>query len=275
MIKLYLAGADSYFKFLDGLSNLAFLVSYYYLAKKSDWAIVDYANNNNLPIMLDCGAWTAMNKKEVINNRDFIDFCLKYGNRFNHIVSLDVIGNPTETRKNYLEILEAGINSIPTFHFGSNFSELKFLASKTDYIGLGGIATKGNQVKVKSWLNFIFKNYPNLRFHGFGITTPELLKYYNWHSVDGTTWMTAAVRYGRIMVNLGNGKFKWIAISDQNELKENWHLIKDDMVLGWSLENGRTDKYEEVSTRYNAKSLIELVSYCSQNKKKNYQEYLL
>jgi len=272
---LYLAGADGYYKHLEGLPNLRFLVSYFYLKDNKGWDLVEWANNKSYPVILDCGAWSAFNKKITLDNKDYIDFCLKYQDKFFDIVALDVINNHQATMSNYLEIYNAGlIDSIPTFHFGTPFEELDKLTKMTNYIGLGGIAQKGRQIKINKWLDYVFTNYPDVKFHGFGATTPELLCRYNWHSIDGTTWMTAAVRYGRIMVNLGNGKIKWIKVQSQSQLTKHWDLVKE-IELGWSLKNGRTDRYEEVSTRFNAKSLIEIVDYCTKNKVNNNQLYLL
>lgn len=275
-MRLYLAGADGVYQYLDGLDNLAFLVSYYYLKSGGNrWNIVHYANKNKIPLMLDCGAWTAYTKKIEIPVQDYINFCLEFGHHFNTIVSLDVIGNHENTAKNYQMMRDAKIDCIPTFHFSSPYEALDRLIRQTDYVGLGGIATKGGNRVSKEWARYVFATYPNIKFHGFGVTTPALLKAHSWHSVDGTTWMTAAVRYGRIMVNLGNGRFKWIAIQNQEQLEKNWHSIKDDIEEGWSLENGRTKHYERVSLRYNAKSLIDLVKYCTENKINQLQEYLI
>lgn len=277
-MRLYLAGVGKYGDYLLGLDNLRFLVSYFYLrkAKAPEWHTVNFAIENDIPLMLDCGAWSAFNNDQEINNQEYIKFCKEHRSKFEVIVSLDVIGNYKATNTNHQEMKKAGINSLPTFHLGSPFDELEKLLEQENYIGIGGIATKGNQTIVKNWIKYVNHLANRHKFHGFGVTTPNLLKQHNWHSVDGTTWMTAAVRYGRLMINLGNGKFKWIAVNDQKQLEENWHLIKDDIESGWHLENGRTEKYEEVSLRYNAKSLLELVQYHSKNRvRQPKQEYLL
>jgi hypothetical protein len=275
-MKLYLAGADRSYQHLLGLDNLAFLTSYFYLRKNNSfWELVDMCNKNNIPVMLDCGAWSALNQDVILDNKEYIDFCQQHINKFRPIVSLDVIGNHRETKVNFDELAADGIKSIPTFHIGSPFEYLDYYVSQTDYIGLGGIAAKTNEKQTYSWLRYIFDKCPGCKFHGFGVTNPKLLQSFDWHSVDGTTWITGALRYGRIMYNRGDGTFKWIHVQNQKQLEENWHLIGEDIQRGWDLRNGRTEYYEQVSMRYNAKSLIDLVDYCSKNKRKDGQLFLL
>lgn len=275
-MRVYLAGVGGYAKYLIGLPNLRFLVSYFYLRdkKSSDWQSVNLALDSGIPLMLDCGAWSAMTKNQVIDNQEYIKFCQEHRDKFEVIVSLDVIGNWQETKRNHDEMKQAGLNGLTTFHLGSPFENLNHLLETENYIGIGGIAGKGNQVTTQNWVKYINSLNSNCKFHGFGVTTPELLKLYDWYSVDGTTWMTGAARYGRIMYH-SEGHIKWIKISDQKDLEANWHLIGEDIKEGWTLEGGRTKEYERVSLRYNAKSLLGLVDYCSKNKKLDKQGFLL
>lgn len=276
MTHLYLAGVGKYGEALLGLDNLRFLVSYFYLRneKSNDWYDVNLALRNKIPLMLDSGAWSAMTRNETLDNQEYIRFCMKHGNKFEVIVSLDVIGDWQTTKKNHEEMKQAGISSLTTFHLGSPFEELNRLFHTESYLGIGGLATRGNRIISQKWIKYINTKRSSCRFHGFGVTTPELLKLYDWHSVDGTTWMTAAIRYGRIMYH-HQGNIKWIQVSNQKELEANWHLIGEGIRKGWDLVNGRTKNYEYVALRYNAKSLLELVKYCSENKKEDLQGFLL
>jgi hypothetical protein len=275
-VRLYLAGVGNYAKYLFGLDNLRFLVSYFYLAQNKDWDVVDFALDNDIPLMLDSGAWSALTSKQEIDNRLYVEFCKQHKDKFEVIVSLDVIGDWQTTKINHDEMQQAGIDSLPTFHIDSPFDELERLLEQNSYIGIGGIAGKGNQIKTRNWINYVNHLADGHKFHGFGVTTPNLLKLYDWYSVDGTTWMTGAIRYGRIMHH-NEGRLKWIAVNNQRELEKNWHLIGNDIREGWTLENGRTEKYEKVSVRYNAKSLLDLVEYYSRDQQKELakQDFLL
>ena len=34
-----------------------------------------------------------------------------------------------------------------------------------------------------------FELYPNIKFHGLGVTSKILVDKYNWESIDSTTWL--------------------------------------------------------------------------------------
>ncbi len=128
--------------------------------------------------------------------------------------NLDVIPEPEANReqceqcaeegfKNYLRLKELGVESIPVLHLGESLRWLDRMLEQTDYIGLGGV-TKNNIAKIRVWFDEVFpylkrQNITGLKVHGFGATSPSILKDYPWYSVDSSTAFQMA-RYGQIFV---------------------------------------------------------------------------
>lgn len=259
-MRIYLAGVGTNFKYLEGLDNLAFLVSYYYV-NNSDEKTVKYALANNIPLFLDSGAFSAMMSNAIIDLPTYTLYCNIYGSKYEVIASLDVIGDWEQTRKNHLYMKNEGVNSISTFHIDSPYEALIEILQEENYIALGVKGQQGQRKKMHTWLDECFKlrdKYnPSCRVHGFGLTTPSVMDKYPFHSIDGTTWMTAAARYGRIIV-LKDKSFTWIHVNNKAQLTKHWELVRDTLKGGWDLEEGRLPGYERVSLRHNAESLIEL-----------------
>lgn len=271
-MKVYLAGVGSNYKYLENLPHLAFLVSYHYISGNGpDNKAIKYATQNGIPLFLDSGAFSAMTVGAKIDLSTYSLYCDIYGRQFEVIMSLDVIGDADATWKNHSYMRKEGIKSLCTFHLDSDWKYLiQMLESGDDYIALAVKGKQGEKERVRIFLDECFeliqKYNPTVKTHGLGLTTPSIIRDYPLTSIDGTTWMTGASQYGRIMYH-NEGAIQWIRVSDQADLEANWHLIGDDICEGWDLKKGRTKQYERVSLRYNAKSLIDLVEYWNARRK--------
>lgn len=220
-MQLYLAGTDVSGRchILDGLKNLGLLVSYWYIVNGKGWRVVEWANERNVPVFLDSGAFSAMNSGAAINLNEYIDFCLAHQKRFEVVASLDVIMDHKATAHNHMVTKEAGVNSIPTFHVREPFEFLSELAADNDYIALGvaGMQTSwSHRSKIPAWITRCFQVArlvnPTIGLHGFAITSPKLMQMYPWRSVDSTTWLFAnahkelLIRHGATLKRVGTGK---------------------------------------------------------------------
>lgn len=173
--------------------KIRILRSYY---SSKDIRIPQYCSG----IFLDSGAFSARNKKVIINLSEYIEFCKTNGDVYDAYANLDVIGNPQKTWHNQILMDKAGLNAIPTFHMGEPFSFLKKYLDQYDYIALGGLVrVKSNALRM--WLDGCWeeiKKTSGMKVHGFGMTDINLIKRYPWYSIDSTT----ASRAGRIGVLL-------------------------------------------------------------------------
>lgn len=189
-MKLYFAGATG--KEFDRLRELGvtrMLISFYYMTD-SVWD--RYKNVDDL--FLDSGAYSAYTKGIQIDIDKYMNFI--HRNRIEVYAALDVIGDGKKTLENIRIMQSNGLSPIPTFHRSKDISInfLRELVDEFEYIALGGmISSDYSKEQTTMWLDRCFEviqtsKKPNIKVHGFGCTSFDLMKNYTWYSVDSTTW---------------------------------------------------------------------------------------
>lgn len=198
--------------------ELRFLVSYYYLQSPSvlkDLLGVQ-SKKKELDLFLDSGAFSAMTMEKQIALKTYARFLLDYRDYFTIYANLDVIRDAEKTL-HYQRILEEeyGLSPLPVFHVNEDWRYLDYYLERYRYIALGVAGSPHHSYL--PWLVKCFQIAGNHAvFHGFGITTWEVLCAFPWYSVDSASW-SAGVRYGRVpvfdeeqrcfqMVRLGDAK---------------------------------------------------------------------
>lgn len=151
-----------------------------------------------ISLFLDSGAFSAYTQKKAIDIDAYIEFIKANTDRILVAASLDVIGDPVATLRNYCymreRLVECPVPLLPTVHRGSGRSWItQYVEAGATYIGLGGMA-KCTAAERVAFLDPVFAQYPDpekIGFHGFGIGRDHMLPY-PWKSVDSTTVSTAA-----------------------------------------------------------------------------------
>lgn len=208
-MRLYLAGADSSadHSALIGLSQVRYLVSYYYILNGRGADVIKHANDNGNPVFLDSGAFSAFFSGNDIDLKKYTDFCLNNAGSFETIAYLDAIGNENKSKSNYLAMRDAGVNGVPTYHVGESYDFLEWLLSEWKYVAIGGLVPYlkggggGYRDAVIRALIRCHKASKDSggKLHGFGVTTWRLMKSFDWYSVDSTAWHTGR-RFGKCLV---------------------------------------------------------------------------
>jgi len=155
-------------------------------------------------LFLDSGAFSAYTQQTEIDLNNYISFCKENIDKIEVYASLDDISSYKKSIQNYLRMKKENLNPIPAFHIGEPIWVLDKYLEYTNYIALGGIAKKAKNIRLR-WLDNIFGKYSNIRFHGFGIQDREILKRYEWHSVDSSSTHVMA-RFGGIHTPWGDFK---------------------------------------------------------------------
>jgi hypothetical protein len=166
-------------------------------------------------LFLDSGAFSAWTQGITIDINEYIDFIKQHQDIIQVYANLDVIAEKSgiankkesaeKTLKNQKIMEEAGLNPLPVFHIGEPLKYLQYYIKNYKYIALGGMVGISKTTLI-SWLDTCFSQYicnssgiPNIKIHGFGLTSLLLMLRYPWYSVDSTSWVIAG-RLGAIYV---------------------------------------------------------------------------
>ena len=193
-------------------------------------------------LMIDSGAFSAWNLGKKLNKDirvdvdEYINFINEYGDYFDVIVQVDAVTGKDgldeghvekqkETWDNFL-YMRSKIRKdlwpkfIPVVHAGDTWNFLDMVVNYKDedgnyleYIGLGGPQNVQSN-RAKNWWFEAFSrihrsNNPNVKTHGFGMTTLKMLDELPLTSADSSSW-NAFGRYGSVITPFGA-----ISISDR------------------------------------------------------------
>jgi hypothetical protein len=177
------------------------LESFHYVNSQK---FVDVMRAQNAKIFLDSGAFSAFHLGVNININDYCDYIkrnidiLRVEDGAVMASVLDGIGDALQTWRHQLYMEKQGAKPLPCFHFGEDPRYLDWYVKRYEYITIGGLV--GKPVRdARTWLDRIWNDHmldgsgrARLKVHAFGMTSPELMARYPWHSADSSSWIQAA-----------------------------------------------------------------------------------
>jgi hypothetical protein len=193
-------------------------------------------------LIVDSGAFSVWNAGGELHLDDYLvflrDFDKKHRSKFKEVwyVNLDVIPgkqgeSPTPDQiakacedgyKNYEIMRNEFDNVIHVYHEGDDPDYLrKMINEGAKYIGISpsnDVMTGPRQV----WLDQAFhklKEHPHIRTHGFAVTSFELMKTFDWFSVDSTSWFMIGM-YGKLCIPLDRQGHLFLGEGDLVHKKE-------------------------------------------------------
>lgn len=220
---------EKYQRLVAGEGNL--LESFHYIGRQRH---VDMIRADGRKVFLDSGAfsmWSLGAKVDIAAYCDYIkrnDDIIRHDDDMILASVMDAIGDAMGTYQNQCIMESMGVRPLPCFHFGEDPRWLEHYAANYSYITLGGMVAQSTW-QLKLWLDEVWEKYltdgsgrPKVKVHGFGLTTPELMRRYPWYSVDSSSWVQVA-RVGGVLL-LPEGKV--INVSDQSPQRriEGQHL---------------------------------------------------
>jgi len=156
-----------------------------------------------LRLIGDSGAFSALSQGTPIDISAFCDWAMRWRDSLSWIASLDVIGDAEASWRNYEYLRARGVDAIPTIHYGESPELIsRYAAEGIDFMGLGGmVGRKSEPQRLLRWTLSMFRyareKHPEMRFHGWGVTHPELVMNLPWFSVDSSGF-SSAYRFGRL-----------------------------------------------------------------------------
>ena len=206
-------------------------------------------------LFLDSGAYSIFeattNKGKFIETDvlwEYIDryalFLSENKDKFDVYVNVDIPFYPELTWKiqQYLEI-EKKLQPLPVYHPSEDIKWLKKYADNYEYIGTGGLGQSSSKSRWHMNIGDAFwniicddKGMPQVKVHGFAMTSPDLIIEFPYYSADSTSWMQFG-KYGLLVVpRKQKNKFVYdvpphiISVSTRKKRKEDYknfeHLPK-------------------------------------------------
>jgi hypothetical protein len=158
------------------------------------YPVLDHFQKNREKInvrswILDSGAFSVFNSGKTIKLEEYIAACREVQDDAKIIFGLDVIGDAPATRRNVEEMHAAGIDAVPTFHYGSPWEHLEWCA-QFPRLALGGVARLKSIPTKVAWLSECFARVWPKKIHGFGIVGDDPTSRLPFTSVDASSWMS-------------------------------------------------------------------------------------
>lgn len=171
------------------------LFSYHYFKKKMLW-LTDFRTEFGINFFIDSGAFSSATQGVSIDIKEYIDFLHRFKPELYAV--LDDIKSPQKTWENQKIMEKEGLVPMPCFHMGEPIKWLERYIEEYDYIALGGMVMSQN---IDGWLtkvwNTIWSKKPDLRVHGFGLTSQDMNTKFPFYSVDSSSY-SGGVRFARI-----------------------------------------------------------------------------
>lgn len=190
------------------------LIAYPYLSKGGDAMIRTVKRARKYRLLVDSGAFTAWKAGSEIKLDDYCRFIENLPIKPWRYFTLDVIGDPDGTIKNYETMLARGFNPVPIFTRGESLSALDHFYKTSDVVGIGGLV---GTYKNRGFVRGIMRHIGKRKCHWLGFTQIEFLKTFKPYMCDSSTWECGA-RFGAMKLYMGRGQFK--RISKQGFIKE-------------------------------------------------------
>lgn len=229
MLHLALSPEDLNYYLEDILKSKYVLASFYYFEK------IDFNFQRQFKhFILDSGAFSFFNTKEIPTKDEIIAYCDRYANYINeynvkHFAEIDV-----DKIYGYDFVLflrkrlenKTGKKCMPIWHHSRGKEDFIKMCKEYSYAGVGGIAS-GEQLSKHKYsykhLNRLARKY-GCKLHGMGFTPTKDLYKYEFYSTDSTSWKSGT-RFGTIY-HFKNGRLFTIKKREKTRLKDYQSLDK-------------------------------------------------
>jgi hypothetical protein len=144
-------------------------------------------------LMLDSGAFTIWKSGGQVDLSALV--AEAQSGLWNHVVALDVVGDPVASSRNAHQMQAAGLDVVPVFHFGEPWSLLAEYCADFTHVGLSCRFGEPKQDSLR-WLEQCFaRGWPH-RFHSFGWCERGMLLRFPFFSADTASWTNSPVNFG-------------------------------------------------------------------------------
>lgn len=190
-------------------------------------------------LMIDSGAFTAHTRDYVIRLGDYAAFLKAYDGLWDTAVTLDVIGDPVESRKNTRKLHGMGLKVMPVFTRGESIKEFDAMVKDTGYVcvgGAGGMSHKAIVARVAHLQQRAEELGGGIHALGLG-SIPGILEAAPY-SCDASN-AAGSFQYGTM--TLFNGRrLEPVGVRDRAALRKHFPMIRShDINASWMIKKGK------------------------------------
>ena len=170
------------------------LISYAF-ARKDEEFFKRFVEHPGIEVLLDSGAFTALNAGERIELPEYMEFLERWKDKLFGYLALDVLGDPAGTDRNLETMLRAGLKPIPVHVRGDGASRMDQLFGWSDWVALGGLRRPHVQHSSKAYVKQKMVWAKGRDVHWLGYTNRKMVLAFKPYSIDCSNW-AAGARWG-------------------------------------------------------------------------------
>lgn len=196
------------------------LASYAYLRSAPKDAvkwIYDAAENKEIELLVDSGAFTALNAGKEIRLDEYLSFLAEYQSIFCGYMQLDKLGDPVTSEKNLGIMRDKGFSPIPIHVRGDDRARMDELFTVSDWVALGGFRRPQRGPAPKSYVKVKMEWAAGRRVHWLGYVDVKMVSAFRPYSCDCSTWLSG-ILYGTVSMYKGNGTWARVNRRDKSKL---------------------------------------------------------
>jgi hypothetical protein len=165
-------------------------------------------------LLIDSGAYTAWRQDQEIDVMDYIAFIRTIPRDWAvSCIQLDVIGNPVQTKANWMRMLDSDVDALPVFTRGGNIDDLDAFYEHASLVMFGGIVSGAGNKNYIRWFEHHNQGRP---VHWLGFSDVNFMRYYKPFSVDSSS-VNVTERYGEFQYYAGGGRMKHQRRDNRNQ----------------------------------------------------------
>jgi hypothetical protein len=170
-------------------------------------------------MMIDSGAFTAFTTGKTISLQEYAEYLQHWEGHWDHAVTLDVIGDPAESRKQTQKLHAMGINVMPVFTRGDTIAEFDAMVKECGYVCVGGlVGLPPALVERRATLLQRRAEENGGGIHALGVGAIPTLSRAKPYSADASN-VSGAFRFGTILF-FDKGKVINVPVSDKAGLRK-------------------------------------------------------
>ena len=200
------------------------LMSYAFMRELPEKRIAQIMNNNSIELLLDSGAFTALNAGYEIKIDDYLEFLQKWKPKLFGYMALDKLQDPKATAANLRTMIDAGLRPIPVHVFGDDQRKMDELFELSKWVALGGLRRPHRGSAPPSYVKLKMQWAKGRKVHWLGYAKGAMLKAFRPYSCDCSN-LSGGQRWGSVQIYTGRGK--WFTLTAAKVFEERLYLQPD------------------------------------------------